>query len=78
MLVFAFDEMMFGAELWECKHHHKFIGIHLQSIENETRTSPRGHLTRDTEEAVHTDEMGKWFMPEDKGLNIPEAGTNTQ
>lgn len=37
-----------------------------------------GHLTRNTEEAVHTDEMGRWFMPEDKGLNIPEAGTNTQ
>lgn len=50
----------------------------IQSIENETRTSPRGHLTRDTEERVHTNEMGKWFMPEDKGLNIPEAGTNTQ
>lgn len=69
---------MFGVKLWECKHHHKFIGINSQPTENENRTSPSEHLTRDTEEAVHTNEMGKWFMPEDKGLNIPEAGTNIQ
>lgn len=47
MLVFAFDERMFGAELWECKHHHKFIGINSQSIENEARTSPRGTLDKE-------------------------------
>jgi hypothetical protein len=41
-------------------------------------TSPSAHLTKDTEEAVHTNGMDKWFMPEDKGLNIPEAGTNIQ
>lgn len=69
---------MFGAELSECKHHPKFIGINSQPTENENRAFPSGHLTRDTEEAVHINEMGKWFMPEDKGLNIPEAGTNIQ
>lgn len=40
--------------------------------------SPSEHWTEDAEEAVHTDGMDKWFMPEDKGLNIPEAGTKIQ
>lgn len=74
----AFSGRMFGAELSEFKHHPKFTGTNSQSIENEKRILPSGHLTRDTEEAVHTNEMGKWFMTGDKGLNIPEAGTNIQ
>lgn len=42
-------------------------------------TCPSERLTaQDTEEAEHTDGMGTWFMPEGKGLNIPEAGTNIQ
>jgi hypothetical protein len=86
MLVFAsglgcfctFSGRMFGAELSEYKHHPKFTGTNSQPTENEKRILPSGHLIRNTEEAVHTNEMVKWFMTEDKGLNIPEAGTNIQ